>query len=66
MPRCAICDYTVQGGSALLDKYPNGRNAVTYVQTEQDFLCTDCVQSIRTSKSDYVVRDILRANLSLV
>jgi hypothetical protein len=42
MLRCAICDYTSQFGSALLDKTPRSANKVRWHVATSEYLCTDC------------------------
>ena len=57
MPRCAICDYTTQSGSALLNKPPNGKVTVAWSTKQSEFLCSDCARSIRTQEIEHTFRE---------
>lgn len=53
MHRCVICDYSDEEGSEYADKAPTTRNKVTWVESEQGFLCTDCRTSIKNTVKTY-------------
>lgn len=57
MYRCAICNYTANEGSDLLDKAPNFKNTVRWDDAYKGFLCSDCRKSINSTTQDFQIRE---------